>query len=142
MYKQLSFTNIIPETTELSPFYWGENCLLEHEINQLLTLANEEKFLYIWGDVNSGKSHLLQYILKQYPQKLSSIYLPMNSIITYSAACLENLEHQHLILIDDIQYIRHHQEWEEGIFYLFNRIRDNKESTLVITANKPPALLD
>lgn len=142
MYKQLSFTNIIPETTELSPFYWGENTVLEHEINQLLALKNEEKFIYIWGDFNSGKSHLLQNILNEYPKELSSIYLPMKYMVPYSADCLENLEYQNLILIDDIQYIWHHQEWEEGIFYLFNRIRDNKDSTLIITANTPPSLLD
>lgn len=141
MYKQLSFTNIIPDAQELPFFYWGDNSLLEHQINNLLNLTNEEKFIYIWGDSNSGKTHLLQTIAAKFSNDLSSIYLPLKSISTYSPSCLENLEYQSLVLIDDIETIAKISEWEEGIFHLFNRIRDIKESVLIISGNTPPAQL-
>jgi DnaA family protein len=141
MYKQLSFTNIIPDAQELPLFYWGDNSLLEHQIDNLLQLTNDEKFIYIWGDSNAGKTHLLQTIASKFANELTSIYLPLTSICTYSPSCLENLEYQNLVLIDGIETIAKNQEWEEGMFHLFNRIRDTKETFLIISGNRPPAQL-
>lgn len=141
MYKQLSFTNIIPDAQELPNFYWGDNSLLKYQIENLLKLPNEERFIYIWGNSNSGKTHLLQNIASKFTEELSSIYLPLKTIFTFPPACLENLEYQNVVLLDDIETIRQNQEWEEGIFHLFNRIRDSKETFLIISGNTPPSKL-
>jgi DnaA family protein len=135
--KQLSFTNLIPDHIELPRFYWDKNLRLKSEIERLMS-EEDEKFLYLWGPSDSGKTHLLQTISAELSQDLPSIYLPLKLINSYSAQCLENLEYQHLVIIDDIQAIAQNHEWEHGIFHLFNRIRQQQLTTLIISGDTPP----
>lgn len=139
MYKQLSFTNLIPNQQDLAPFYWGENLTLKYHLSGLTDSTIEEKFIYIWGPRHYGKTHLLQHLLIEYQSKLNSIYLPLELSTLLSLDYLENLEEQDLVLIDDLQLIAGRKSWEEGIFHLFNRIRDKKNTSLIIAADAPPA---
>jgi DnaA family protein len=135
--KQLSFNNLIPDYIELPNYYWDKNFLLQTEIKRL-TSCEDDKFIYIWGAPDSGKTHLLQTIATEFNPGSPGIYLPLKLIHTYSPQCLENLEHQEIVLIDDIQTIAGLSEWEQGIFHLFNRIRAQGSSILIISGNTPP----
>ena len=138
MYKQLSFTNLSPHQ-DIPPFYWGDNVALHHHLETLRQTTNDEKFIYIWGPKHYGKTHLLQHLLAQYQEHLSSIYLPLEMASHITTECLENLEYQDMVLIDDLQLIAQNKIWEEEIFHLFNRIRDKKNTLLIIAADAPPA---
>lgn len=140
MVKQLSFSELIPEQKQLNEFVWGENLVLKHHLEHILENV-DDKFVYIWGPQGSGKSHLLQTICNQYDQSLSSIYVPLSMWDVLSPQSLENLEQQDIVCIDDIQMIAKKALWEEAIFHLFNRIRDKKNTLLIIAGSHPPQLL-
>lgn len=137
MFQQLSFSQLILEQKELHEFIWGENALLKFHLEHILE-SKDDKFVYVWGNSGSGKSHLLQTICHQYDQSLSSIYIPLNLFENFHPSSLENLENQNIVTIDDIQLIKGHEEWEEAIFHLFNRIRDKKDTLLMISGDLPP----
>jgi DnaA family protein len=140
MVKQLSFSELIPEQKQLNEFVWGENLVLKHHLEHILENA-DDKFVYIWGPQGCGKSHLLQTICSQYDASLSSIYLPLSMWNLLNPQSLENLEQQDIVCIDDIQIIAQRPLWEEAIFHLFNRIRDQKTTLLIIAGSHPPHLL-
>lgn len=137
MFQQLSFSQLIPDQKELHEFIWGENALLKFHLEHILEKA-DDKFVYIWGNTGSGKSHLLQTICHQYDNKLSSIYLPLSLADTIPPSSLDNLEQQHIVTLDDIHLIKGRHDWEEAIFHLYNRIRDKKDTLLIIAGNLPP----
>ncbi len=136
-FQQLSFSQLIPDQKELQEFIWGENALLKFHLEHILEKA-DDKFVYIWGNTGSGKSHLLQTICHQYDKKLSSIYLPLSLADTIPPSSLDNLEQQHIVTLDDIHLIRGRHDWEEAIFHLYNRIRDKKDTLLIIAGNLAP----
>jgi DnaA family protein len=136
-FQQLSFSQLIPDQKELHEFIWGENALLKFHLEHILEKA-DDKFVYIWGNTGSGKSHLLQTICHQYDKKLSSIYLPLSLADTIPPSSLDNLEQQHIVTLDDIHLIRGRHDWEEAIFHLYNRIRDKKDTLLIIAGNLAP----
>lgn len=140
MFKQLSFSKLIPEQKDLNDFQWGENALLKFHLEKIIQ-SPDDKFVYIWGAAGSGKSHLLQTLCHQYDADYSSIYLPLSLADELTPMALENLESQHIVTIDDIHLIKQNLAWEEAIFHLYNRIRDAKNSLLVISGNKPPSQL-
>ena len=51
---------------------------------------------------------------------------------------IDGLDEQSFIGIDDIDAIAKNREWEEAIFHLYNRVRDNEQTTLIITSKYPP----
>jgi len=140
MFKQLSFAEIIPDYKHSHSYLWSENALLQYHLLNL-SKTTEEKFIYVWGAGGCGKSHLLQTIATDFSAEKPSIYLPLQMAESITPQCLENLELQNIVAIDDIHLIRHQKEWEEGVFHLFNRIRDKKETLLVISGILPPAQL-
>ncbi len=140
-FEQLSFSSLLPEHKELNEFIWGENALLKFHLEHILENA-DDKFVYIWGQAGSGKSHLLQTICHQYDAKLSSIYLPLSLTESIPPSSLDNLEEQDIVSLDDIHLIKNHPEWEEAIFHLYNRIRDKKNTLLIISGQLPPTQLN
>jgi len=134
MFKQLCFSELLPEQKESQEFLWGDNTLLQFYLNKLLNSQEENKFVYVWGVAGSGKTHLLQTICAQ---STTSIYIPLSMADVLTPKSLENLEQQSIVAIDDIQYIHEQKDWEEGLFHLFNRVRDEKDSLLIITGNRP-----
>jgi DnaA-homolog protein len=137
MFQQLSFSQLIPEQKELQEFIWGENALLKFHLEHILE-NKDDKFVYVWGHAGSGKSHLLQTICHQYDHSLSSIYIPLSLFENFDPSSLENLENQNIVSIDDIHLISQNDEWEKSIFHLFNRIRDKKDTLLIISGELPP----
>lgn len=140
MYRQLTFSQLIPEHKELSEFIWGDNSLLKFHLEHVFD-KTDDKFVYLWGAKGCGKSHLLQTICTQYDNQLASIYLPLSLTNHLKPSCLDNLEAQSIVSIDDINLIQGQNVWEEAIFHLFNRIRDQKDTLLIISGNKPPTQL-
>lgn len=140
-FEQLSFSALLPEQQELQEFIWGENALLKFHLEHVLE-NSDDQFIYIWGQTGSGKSHLLQTICHQYDEKLSSIYLPLSLAESIPPSCLDNLEEQQIVSLDDIHLIQNMPEWEEALFHLYNRIRDKKNTLLIISGQHPPTLLN
>ena len=47
MFKQLSFSEIIPDYKHSHPYLWSENALLQYHLLNL-GKTTEERFIYIW----------------------------------------------------------------------------------------------
>ena len=65
----------------------------------------------------------------------------MNKSQYFSTAVFENLEQQELVCLDDLQAVIGNSEWEIALFDLFNRIKANGKTLLVVSAEQSPAAL-
>ena len=90
---------------------------------QLIDLMqNDELFVYLWAAESVGKSHLLQALCQKHT---NAIYLPLNDISQWQPEILVGLESFALICLDDVENIAGQVDWEQALFNLFNRVRDN-----------------
>lgn len=97
-----------------------------------------EQYIYLWGQVGAGRSHLLQACCHAAPEcNVSAVYLPMADA---HLDLFDGLENVSLICIDDVENIAGKEEFEEQLFHLFNRVRANNKR-LIITGNVPPSNL-
>lgn len=136
MNRQLALAIHINNEANLADFCWNHNLLLHQELT--LTLKGKgERFLYIWGNQGCGKSHLLQASCQNDDQQ-SSIYLPLSDLKDWGPEILNDLDNQSVIAIDDIEVIAGNQEWEIALFHLYNRIRENNQSILLMASQYPP----
>lgn len=138
--RQLALAIHLNEEASLADFCWNNNVLLEQQL-QLMLQNQGERLLYLWGNSGSGKSHLLQGCCQKVIASQPAVYLPLALLKEWGPQSLENLDEQHLICIDDIDAIAANSEWEESLFHLYNRIRDNEQSRLIISGKLPPAAM-
>src|SRR3990167_890895 len=105
MNQQLALAIQLNTQANLSDFCWNTNLILKQIVEQTLT-GKGERFLYIWGGLGSGKSHLLQGICQSYTQKnTTAIYLPLSTLKEWGPESIEGLSTQALIAIDDLDEI-------------------------------------
>jgi DnaA family protein len=101
--------------------------------------ADSEPYLYLWSAEATGKTHLLQALCHARGQG-QAIYLPLQELAQQPAAILEGLEQFALVCLDDVQCIAGRPDWEEGLFHLYNRIRE-QGGHLCITSTVSPEQL-
>ncbi len=140
MNKQLALAIKLNNEATLTDFNWGNNKLLQQQLNRLLTLK-EDRLLYLWGASGSGKSHLLQASCQAVNLTQSAIYLPLNLLKEWGPQTIEGLEEQALVCIDDIDAIAEDSAWEEALFHLYNKIKDLDKGLLIISGNQSPTTL-
>ncbi|QSA97437.1 DnaA regulatory inactivator Hda [Methylococcus sp. EFPC2] len=100
-----------------------------------------ESFIFLHGDSGSGKTHLLHACCGEAQQHDASVfYLPLAELADHGAGMLEGLERQTLVCLDDIEAIATRNEWEHGLFDLFNRLRDAGHR-LIVSSHLAPAEL-
>ncbi|VAW95924.1 DnaA inactivator Hda (shorter homolog of DnaA) [hydrothermal vent metagenome] len=99
---------------------------------QLLDLLQgDESFVYLWAAEVVGKSHLLQALCQKHH---NAIYLPLNEISSWQPEIFSGLESFDLICLDDVEHLAGQADWEQALFNLFNRVRDNHKR-LCISGN-------
>lgn len=137
MYTQLTLDLQLKDSFTFSNLVSGENKLLI-DLLQSPNL-NTEKQLYIWGSHNTGKTHLMQALCQNLAQQNKSIsYLPLKQFIEYSPEVLQGQEAMDVCCIDDVQIVNNKAGWQEALFDLINRCRENNKQ-LIFTADQPPA---
>lgn len=140
MNRQLALAVKLNDEATLADFCWGDNALLHQQLEQTLS-GKGERLIYLWGPHGAGKSHLLQACCQAVSGNTAAIYLPLQLLNEWGPEVLDGVDEQTLIGIDDIDSIATNSAWEEALFHLYNRVRDNEQTTLIITGNCPPALL-
>lgn len=140
MNKQLTLGIRLNDEATLNNFFWGEHALIEQQLHQSMHQQGE-RFIYLWGNSASGKSHILQACCQPGAGLDSAMYLPMKEVIQWGEDFLEGIEEQPLIAVDDIDTIAGNLAWETALFHLYNRIRQQQKSILIISGKKPPASL-
>lgn len=138
MNLQLPLALHLNHQSTLTGFFWGKNLELKQQLEDLD--GKNERFLYLWGPEGCGKSHLLQASCHALHQKNHSvIYLPLTFLAEWGAESVEDIGEQSLIAIDDIDAIAGRKEWEEALFHLYNRVRDNNTGRLLMAGRQPPS---
>lgn len=133
---QLALGIGLSDSATFENFFEGDNAQLVNELHR-----GAEPFVLLWGKSGSGKSHLLQALCRKAGQRGEAVaYLPLKECIKASTELLENLEQMPLICFDDIEAIAGHDDWEQALFGLYNRVRD-AGGRMVVTANGPAASL-
>ncbi|MGH1440236.1 MAG: DnaA regulatory inactivator Hda [Cellvibrionaceae bacterium] len=144
MYKQIPLA-ISPDTAlTFDNFY--QTPLVKPIISELKKfistkeVCSSDQVLYLWGAHDSGITHLLNASQNE-NASLAMQYLPLKELVHYSPQdILEGLELLDLVCIDDIDCLETSPEWEQGLFHLYNRLRDAGKRIL-IGGHKPPAQL-
>lgn len=137
MNRQLALAIQLNDEATFSDFCWGSNALLKQQLENTL-VGRGERLIYLWGTPGSGKSHLLQACCQAMNGNKSAIYLPLQTLKEWGPQVIDGIDEQALIGIDDIDAIASIPAWEEAIFHLYNRVRDNEQTTLIITGKCPP----
>ncbi len=134
---QLPFQFGHSQQYDLASFLPGKNDTL---LKLLTAIANNETphCLYLWGASGIGKTHLLQAVCKQANElNLHVAYIPLKQLDAISVEILHDLGALDIVCIDDLEYVSGRLEWQQGLVWLYNELRDNRHS-LIISANISP----
>ncbi|OPH35108.1 DnaA ATPase domain-containing protein [Moraxella atlantae] len=142
--RQLSLDLYIKQDASLSDFAGPGWLTVIDAVRQAhVGLVNQ---LYLQGEADTGKSHLLAAIGESFRELGSSvIYLSMRELVGLDPQVVGGLEHMDMIAIDDIDAIEGHAGWQEAIFHLINRSRERSQDAQVLLAfasRKPFGQLD
>lgn len=136
----LSFNNYFVGDSVGDSF--GKNAEAVHHVQRAAAGENSaEQFLFLWGSVSVGKSHLLQAACQHAAENQRTVaYLPMAELMDLSVEVFEGLEQMSLVCLDDVQLLVGKPGWEEALFHFYNRMRD-AGSRLLVTASVAPSAL-
>ena len=138
--QQLPLGVSLRDDARFENYQTGSNGLVCEMLRQA-AVGEGESFLYIWGAQGSGCSHLLQAACHAAePRKQTAVYLPLNELLSLSPVILEGMEHLDLVCVDNVEAVSGSPEWEEALFHLYNRIRQ-EQNTLIVAANSAPRQL-
>ena len=113
-------------------------------VEKLHSVVNDQQAetIFIWGATGFGKSHLLQALCKSLSDKeQQSVYLPLSQIQKFTPKILEGLEKLPVICLDDVDQIAGDKNWEQGIFHLFNRVKEENH-LLIMAAREAPQTIE
>ena len=137
IHPQLPFSFNPGELLTFESFVAGKNAVVASLAQQTAT-GEGEKQLYFWGDPGLGKSHLLQASCNLAAKNQQTVcYLTHNEINNQSAEIFDGLEQVELICLDDIEIWLNDPAWEEALFDLINRVRENNHRLMMASAHPP-----
>ena len=111
---------------------------VRHALEQ--PVAGAELSFFLHGAAGSGRSHLLQAACHRVANG-AALYLPLDQLVAMPAAeVLAGVEQLSLVSLDNIEAICGSSQWEEGLFHLINRARENR-CHLLLAANAAPRQL-
>lgn len=123
---QLTLSVSLRDDATFANYYSLENIAVTEQLMNMARGQGEQS-LYLWGAPATGKTHLLQAVCHCADQAgLMSTYIPLADAAFLDPQMCEGLEHMHVICIDDVHAIAGERQWEEALFHLFNRVRDNQ----------------
>lgn len=136
--QQIALSVPYNDETNFSDFCWTGNDLLQQQLMSVLPEKKEQLF-YLWGNIGSGKSHLLQASCQNMSQTGCSVaYLPLKLLHDWDPAILEGMADHDLVAVDDIDHVAGRSAWEEALFHLYNRLQA-QQNILLVAGQMPPA---
>lgn len=132
MMKQLLLDISAEVTPTLENFLPGRNAELLHALQTVLQGGVGERFIYIWGEPGSGKSHVLKaWSHAALQQGLPACYVVQGKIP-------EQWEGGGLVAVDDVDQLD--QGGQIALFHLYNRLREAGGALLVSGPAAPAGL--
>jgi len=93
--------------------------------------------IYLWGDIGTGKSHLISAACQTYSHRGYRVAYVPGEMVNHRGA-LDGMEHVDLLCIDDLQRIDRASEVD--LFHCINRCRE-LDTRLIIAADRVPGEL-
>jgi len=132
---QLPLNLQLRDDATLESFYPGHNGQVVHAI-QAHCAGKGDPFLYCWGAVGVGKSHLLQAACHTaLCLNIPTVYVPLQ--VSLSSTLLQDLEKVPLVCLDDIEQVAGNAIWEEALFHFLNKMRAQQNRLIVSARNAP-----
>lgn len=120
----------------LENFLPGRNAELLHMLTNILSNHEKERFVYLWGGLGCGKSHLLQATVAAYTQRNSkAVYFSAKKPCEFSVD--SDID---CVAVDDIDCLD--AAAQIGLFNLYNRLRDESQAFLLVSGAVAPAYLN
>ncbi len=133
--QQLLLDIKLPACPMLDNFLPGRNAELVQILIGLVSDQGRERFVYMWGDLGCGKSHLLHAMVNAYSQKgLKSTYF---SGQTQPEFLLDNTID--CVAIDDVDQLD--AAAQIRLFNLYNQLRDERHAVFLASGPVAPAQL-
>ncbi|MGV6987553.1 DnaA inactivator Hda [Testudinibacter sp. P80/BLE/0925] len=119
--------------------FCGENNRLLLESLRHHLQQRQQQFFYLYGENGSGRTHLLKACCHYlFDRGASASFIPLKHARHLSPDVLDNLESQDLVCIDDLQLIAGQAKWETALFDLYNRIKEQKRTILILSGDSSP----
>ncbi len=140
MSQQLALELQLRASARFSSYVAGPNAELLRQV-QSLAQGEGESFVLCWGASGSGKTHLLQACCHAATEHGHTVaYLSLKDVDTMPPGILEGWEQFELVCLDDMEQIAGRPDWEEAVFHLYNRVREQGGRLLVSAARAPAQL--
>ncbi|MEK7791927.1 MAG: DnaA regulatory inactivator Hda [Pseudomonadota bacterium] len=134
--KQLILDINPPALPTLTNFLPGHNTELVQMLRNILSGKERERFVYVWGGLGCGKSHLLQAVVDVYQQdNLKAFYFSGNLQAEFSIDADTDC-----VAIDDVDCLD--AEAQIRLFNLYNQLREDGHAFLLVSGPAAPAHLD
>lgn len=115
---------------------------LLYYLRELLQPECLERFIYIWGETGLGKTHLLNAVTNQAVDKNIVVsYFDCAELVEYPTELIDGLAEQDLVVLDNVHQVSGYLQWQKAMFNLYNQIRDNGRTRLLVASNVSPAQL-
>lgn len=98
----------------------------------------EPRWAYLRGPRGVGKTHLLHAVCHAAGADNRGVYLPLGELT--DAAALEGMHDSDPLCLDDIETVAGDRRWEEALFSLLNRVREQGGRLVLAAAHAPSAL--
>ncbi|SDU13775.1 DnaA regulatory inactivator Hda [Halopseudomonas salegens] len=124
-------------------FYPGPNLACVEAVARLADPARQldESVMLLWGAQASGRSHLLQAACHQLAERDGlAMYFPLAELQQHGPSLLEGTESLDLLCLDQLDAVVGDSAWEEALFHLYNRVRE-QGGRLLLAADAPPRQL-
>ncbi|MCP5245367.1 MAG: DnaA regulatory inactivator Hda [Burkholderiales bacterium] len=133
--KQLLLDIRLPTVPSLINFVPGSNHELVQLLKRILVNQEKERFVYIWGKIGCGKSHLLQAVVEYYIQiERKAWYFPgeitQESQLTDDLGCLA---------VDDVERLDNDAQIQ--LFKIYNQLRNDGNAYLLVSGTVAPSQL-
>jgi DnaA family protein len=130
--KQLALDLAVPPPPTLENFIAGRNGELLAQLRRLGAGQPGERFFYLWGPPDCGRSHLLAAAVAQ---RAGAAYVACRSETRFDAG----LQRANCVALDDVE--RLDEEGQVGAFDLYNALRE-RGGALIASGSAPPVQLE
>ena len=133
--KQLALDIAPSPPLTLDNFVPGRNAELLQTLSNILAGREQEHFVYLWGGVGCGRSHLLQGMAGICMRnQMSTAYFACDANTSFAAGSEADC-----VMVDDVDCLN--AKAQIGLFNLYNRIREEGDALLLVSGSAAPAQL-
>tara|TARA_Y100001936_G_scaffold253844_1_gene321547 strand:- start:1787 stop:2476 length:690 start_codon:yes stop_codon:yes gene_type:complete len=134
----LDISPIAPPSLE--NFVPGRNVELFQILENILSGSEKERFIYLWGENGSGKSHILQAMTESFKlNKLDAVYIDCN-IWQKNNTDSSIINDINCITIDNVDHLN--ASMQIKLFNIYNHIRDECSSLMLVSGSVAPSQLN